>query len=28
MSEAITMEAGDTIVAEFDQLGSVSVSCK
>lgn len=28
MSEAITMEAGDTIVAEFDQLGSVTVSCK
>src|SRR5690625_72327 len=28
MSEAITMEAGDTITAEFDQLGSVSVSCK
>ncbi len=28
MSEAITMEADDTITAEFDLLGSVSVSCK
>lgn len=28
MSEAITMETGDTIIAEFDHLGSVSVSCE
>jgi len=28
MSEAITMEAGDTIIGEFDHLGSVSVSCR
>lgn len=28
MSEAITMDAGDTIVAEFAELGCVSVSCK
>lgn len=27
MSEAITLDAGDTVVADFDNLGSVSVSC-
>jgi len=27
MSEAISIEAGDTVVADFDGLGTVSVSC-
>lgn len=27
MSEAITLDAGDSIVANFDELGTVSVSC-
>ena len=28
MSEAITIEAGDTVIADFDGLGTVSLSCK
>lgn len=28
MSEAIAFEAGDSVIAEFDGLGSVSLSCK
>lgn len=28
ISEAITLEAGDTVIASFDQLGTVSVSCE
>lgn len=27
MSEAITIEAGDTVIADFEQLGTVAVSC-
>ncbi|MEI3605987.1 fumarylacetoacetate hydrolase family protein [Pseudogracilibacillus sp. SE30717A] len=27
MSEAITLESGDTVVADFDSLGAVTVSC-